>query len=226
MQQPASFLAILLLHSDLNFVIYSRTVHHVTVSRNATHSRHLFHQHVKPSRSRKRKKAKPKVVTPSSVERLESPMEQTLDLAGNLDTHATRHKSVSIPLKRLQLPVLLWSISYHSVDLAKIPAWFPGAGFKRIAREWRGSLEEMAFALHEFVKDLMIADIALVSFTSNLLEGSDVSAEEEHVVKWSALSLYAGGGTLTGCDQPPQTLQVFYHPSATALGLVEQDANY
>ncbi|KAG1893668.1 uncharacterized protein F5891DRAFT_1176340 [Suillus fuscotomentosus] len=186
MQQPASFLAILLLHSDLNFVIYSRTVHHVTVSRNATHSRHLFHQHVKPSRSRKRKKAKPKVVTPSSVERLESPMEQTLDLAGNLDTHATRHKSVSIPLKTVSYIILSFSLASDDLTtlVAKIPAWFPGAGFKCIAREWRGSLEEMAFALHEFVKDLMIADIALVSFTSNLLEGSDVSAEEEHVVKW------------------------------------------
>ncbi|KAG2117032.1 cytochrome P450 [Suillus discolor] len=81
--------------------------------------------------------------------------------------------------------------------LAKVPAWFPGAGFKRIAHEWRGTLEEMVSAPHKFVKDQMVAGIAPVSFTSNLLEGSDVSAEEEHVVKWSALSLCASGTDTT-----------------------------
>ncbi|KAG1851316.1 cytochrome P450 [Suillus subalutaceus] len=77
--------------------------------------------------------------------------------------------------------------------LAKVPAWFPGAGFKRIAREWRRTLEEMVSAPHEFVKDQMVAGIAPMSFTSNLLEGGDISAEEDHTVKWSAFSLYAGG---------------------------------
>lgn len=80
--------------------------------------------------------------------------------------------------------------------LAKVPAWFPGAGFKRIAREWRGTLEEMVSAPHEFVKDQMAAGIAPVSLTSNLLEGS-MSAEEDHAVKWSAFSLYAGGTDTT-----------------------------
>ncbi|KAG1879784.1 cytochrome P450 [Suillus subluteus] len=77
--------------------------------------------------------------------------------------------------------------------LAKVPAWFPGAGFKRIAREWRRTLEEMVSAPHEFVKDQIVAGIAPMSFTSNLLEGGDISAEEDHTVKWSAFSLYAGG---------------------------------
>ncbi|KAG2159163.1 cytochrome P450 [Suillus bovinus] len=81
--------------------------------------------------------------------------------------------------------------------LAKVPAWFPGAGFKRIAREWRGTLEQMVSTPHKFVKDQMVADIAPVSFTSNLLKGGDVSAEEDHVVKWSAFSIYAGGSDTT-----------------------------
>ncbi|KAG1844263.1 cytochrome P450 [Suillus tomentosus] len=78
-------------------------------------------------------------------------------------------------------------------SLAKVPAWFPGAGFKRIAREWHETLEEMVSAPHKLVKDQMVAGIAPVSFTSNLLEGGDLSAEEEHVVKWSAFSINAGG---------------------------------
>ncbi|KAG2033225.1 cytochrome P450 [Suillus americanus] len=81
--------------------------------------------------------------------------------------------------------------------LAKVPAWFPGAGFKRIARKWRETLEEMVSAPHNLVKDQMVAGSAPVSFTSNLLEGRDVSAEEDYDVKWSALSLYAGGADTT-----------------------------
>jgi cytochrome P450 len=81
--------------------------------------------------------------------------------------------------------------------LAKVPAWFPGAGFKLLAREWREILEEMVSAPHKLVKDQMVAGIAPVSFTSNLLEGSDISAEEDHAVKWSAFSLYAGGADTT-----------------------------
>jgi cytochrome P450 len=81
--------------------------------------------------------------------------------------------------------------------LAKVPVWFPGAGFKRLAHEWRGELEEMVSAPHELVKDQMIAGVASVSFTSNLLEGSDISAEKDHDVKWSAFSLYLGGADTT-----------------------------
>ncbi|KAG1813931.1 cytochrome P450 [Suillus subaureus] len=81
--------------------------------------------------------------------------------------------------------------------LAKVPAWFPGAGFQRIAREWRETLEEMVSAPHKLVKDQMAAGIAPISFTSNLLEDCAVSAEEDHIVKWSAFSLYGGGTDTT-----------------------------
>ncbi|KAG1745654.1 cytochrome P450 [Suillus lakei] len=115
--------------------------------------------------------------------------------------------------RRPQLPVLSWLTFCHSASyiipmfafafddrtilVVKVPAWFPGAKFKRIAREWREALEEMVSAPHKFVKDQMAAGIAPMSFTSNLLEGSDGSAEEDHAVKWSAFSLYAGGTDTT-----------------------------
>ncbi|KAG1753720.1 cytochrome P450 [Suillus paluster] len=61
---------------------------------------------------------------------------------------------------------------------AKVPEWFSGAGFKRIARESRETLEEMAGAPYKFVEDQMAAGIAPKSFTSDLLEGRPLSAEE------------------------------------------------
>lgn len=82
-------------------------------------------------------------------------------------------------------------------SLAKVPEWFPGAGFKRLAREWGQTLDEMVDGPYKFVKDQMAAGIAPVSFTSNLLEGRTLSAEEDRNVKWSAFSLNSGGADTT-----------------------------
>jgi hypothetical protein len=50
--------------------------------------------------------------------------------------------------------------------VAKVPEWFPGAGFKRLAREWRGTLEEMVDAPYKFVKDQMVPNIYSFAITS------------------------------------------------------------
>ncbi|KAG1804548.1 cytochrome P450 [Suillus subaureus] len=81
--------------------------------------------------------------------------------------------------------------------LANVPEWFPGAGFKRSAREWSKTREDMAAIPYKFVKDQMAAGIASTSFTSNLLEGRTLSVEEEDVVMWSAATLYSGGADTT-----------------------------
>jgi len=77
--------------------------------------------------------------------------------------------------------------------LTNVPEWFPGAGFKRLAREWAKTRQDMVSIPFKFVKDQMAAGIAPMSFTSNLLEGRTLSAEEEDVAMWSAATLYAGG---------------------------------
>jgi hypothetical protein len=43
--------------------------------------------------------------------------------------------------------------------VTKLPEWFPGAGFKRLARECRETLEEMAAMPYKFVKDQMVTKI-------------------------------------------------------------------
>ncbi|KAG1763829.1 cytochrome P450 [Suillus occidentalis] len=65
--------------------------------------------------------------------------------------------------------------------LTYIPTWF----------------SEMVSTPYKLVKDQMATGIAPMSFTSNLLEGCDVTAEEDHIVKWSAFSLYSGGADTT-----------------------------
>ncbi|KAG2370126.1 cytochrome P450 [Suillus spraguei] len=81
--------------------------------------------------------------------------------------------------------------------LVKVPEWFPGAGFKRLAREWHDTLEEMVSAPYKFVLDQMAAGIAPESFTSKLVGNGPLSAEDEHDIKWSAATLYAGASDTT-----------------------------
>ncbi|KAK0479597.1 cytochrome P450, partial [Armillaria novae-zelandiae] len=79
--------------------------------------------------------------------------------------------------------------------LRHIPEWFPGAGFKRTAREWASTLNEFVERPHNYVKQEMAAGTACLSLTSSHLEGG-VSAEEEYDIKWLAGSLYAVNETV------------------------------
>ncbi|KAG1906186.1 uncharacterized protein F5891DRAFT_1182404 [Suillus fuscotomentosus] len=89
--------------------------------------------------------------------------------------------------------------------VVKIPEWFPGAGFKCLAREWHDTLEELVSAPYKFVLDQMAAGIASESFTSNLLGGGTLSADEEDDVKWSAATLYGGASeTVTKAELQEQ----------------------
>jgi cytochrome P450 len=81
--------------------------------------------------------------------------------------------------------------------LKYIPAWVPGAGFQRIAKEWSDTLNDMVDMPYNFTKQQMGAGIAPPSFTSNLLETSALGEKEEFNIKWSAASLYSGGADTT-----------------------------
>ncbi|KAG6895729.1 hypothetical protein C0992_012999 [Termitomyces sp. T32_za158] len=82
-------------------------------------------------------------------------------------------------------------------QLRHVPAWFPGASFKRQAKEWAATLLETVETPFSFVKNEMAAGTAPISFVSSLMAGKDVDHEEEFDIKWSALSLYAGGADTT-----------------------------
>ncbi|EGO01759.1 hypothetical protein SERLA73DRAFT_103748 [Serpula lacrymans var. lacrymans S7.3] len=81
--------------------------------------------------------------------------------------------------------------------LRYLPNWFPGTGFKAIARAGYESLKEMTDQPHEDVKEKMKTGTALHSFTSELLADRTVSAEEKHIIKWSAQTIYSGGADTT-----------------------------
>ncbi|KAI0291850.1 cytochrome P450 [Russula brevipes] len=118
-------------------------------------------------------------------------------------SHGYRPKTENDNLVRIadeatdQLNTLL-SPGLFAVDflpfLRFIPEWVPGGGFHKIAREWRQTLVDMTDKSYEFVLDQMVRQgTAVPNFVTNLLEGREVSPEEEEEIKWAASSLYSGG---------------------------------
>jgi hypothetical protein len=83
--------------------------------------------------------------------------------------------------------------------LRYVPEWLPGAGqFQKSGRLWRETLYKAVHVPYTFVQNQMTRGVDSASFVSRLLldlqqKNETPSGEEEHIIKWSALSLYAGG---------------------------------
>ncbi|KZT28757.1 cytochrome P450 [Neolentinus lepideus HHB14362 ss-1] len=77
--------------------------------------------------------------------------------------------------------------------LKHIPAWFPGARFKRIVPEWAKCASDIQEVPLRYVKDQMSKGSAVPSFASKFLEGKHVTPKEETAIKTVAASMYNGG---------------------------------
>ncbi|KAJ7184544.1 cytochrome P450 [Mycena filopes] len=108
-----------------------------------------------------------------------------------------------------------------------LPEWFPGARFKRLAREWSESMYWQAEEPHRWVKEQMAAGTATPSFTSTLLqppEGPPADADTEDIVLWTAGALYAAGA-----DTSVSALKTFFfamlmYPDVQKRAQAEADA--
>ncbi|TFK43282.1 cytochrome P450 [Crucibulum laeve] len=96
--------------------------------------------------------------------------------------------------------------------LRHIPAWCPGASFQRKATAWSSTLSDMVERPYNFVKEQMASGNATASFSSTLLEGKCLTAEEEFDLKWSAASLYSGGADTTVSAISSFFLAMALHP--------------
>ncbi|OKL57715.1 hypothetical protein UA08_06907 [Talaromyces atroroseus] len=81
--------------------------------------------------------------------------------------------------------------------LRHLPDWFPGTGFKQIARQWGASLTELTERPYAFVKQQMANGVNDPSFLSRLLQQPISSADELFTVKCSAMSLFTAGADTT-----------------------------
>lgn len=84
-------------------------------------------------------------------------------------------------------------------QLNQLPDWFPGTRFKQTARQWKKVNLDAANIPYDFVRKRMAGGNYQASYTSDILQSIDESPDEaltsqqEEDIKWSALSLYAGG---------------------------------
>ncbi|KAG5644939.1 hypothetical protein DXG03_007404 [Asterophora parasitica] len=108
--------------------------------------------------------------------------------------------------------------------LRYVPSWFPGAGFRRTAKSWAATLVEMVEQPHDFVKRQVAAGTAPISFTSSLLDGKDISADEEFDIKWSSASLYSAGADTTVSAIYSFFLAMALHPEVAKKAQAEIDA--
>ncbi|KAI1012337.1 hypothetical protein LB503_004750 [Fusarium chuoi] len=81
--------------------------------------------------------------------------------------------------------------------LKYIPDWFPGAGFKTTAKQWRSNLESSVEDPAAFVEHQVANGKDNTSFLSQLMQKKSLTDEEDSENKWLAASLYAAGADTT-----------------------------
>ncbi|KAM5537299.1 hypothetical protein V8D89_009029 [Ganoderma adspersum] len=102
--------------------------------------------------------------------------------------------------------------------LKKVPAWMPGAGFKRDALRVRGMVQAMMDTPYQMVRAAMASGTARPSFTAALLEETygrnGPSAEEADDIKGAAGVIYAAGTETTVTVLSNFMLAMVLHPEA------------
>ncbi|TFY51509.1 hypothetical protein EVG20_g10968, partial [Dentipellis fragilis] len=109
--------------------------------------------------------------------------------------------------------------------LKHIPAWFPGAQFKRDAQQWRADLDALAQVPFNSVKDDVASGAANPSYVGDHLSAdAPLSQEDEDAVMWTAASLYTGGADTTHASLMAFVLLMCLNPAAQKRAQAEIDA--
>lgn len=83
----------------------------------------------------------------------------------------------------------------QALSVKYLPSWFPGAGFKKEAREYRRGFDTLLNWPFTFARRQMEEGNYEPSFVSRLIEqrGSLLSLEEEVKIKHAAAAVYQAG---------------------------------
>ncbi|KAJ7633666.1 cytochrome P450 [Mycena polygramma] len=111
--------------------------------------------------------------------------------------------------------------------LKHIPEWFPGAGFKRQAKEWRKLAHAMRDVPFAETKRQMDLGIAPSSFTANSLAALSCSEDlyfTENTLRAAAGTMYVGGADTTVAALSTFVLAMLANPVAQRKAQAEIDA--
>ena len=103
--------------------------------------------------------------------------------------------------------------------LRHLPEGFPGAGFKKTARQWRKTIQATAMLPYRFVQRAAADGNAGVSYVSRLIQQmkeeqntDKLSLEDEEAIIWSAASLYGAAADTTVITLTAFTLAMIRFP--------------
>ncbi|KAI0632727.1 cytochrome P450 [Trametes polyzona] len=107
--------------------------------------------------------------------------------------------------------------------LRYVPAWMPGAGWKRKGEAYRANMDRTTDLPHRYAKDQLAAGKAAQSFTSTML-AMNPSPEEEYRIKMAAASIYTGGADTTVSAEQSLILAMGIYPEVQRKAQEELDA--
>ncbi|KAI0451045.1 cytochrome protein [Xylaria acuta] len=83
--------------------------------------------------------------------------------------------------------------------LKYMPGWMPGTGWKKIGMKWRATLKEITERPLLFAQQRLANGYSEKSFVTDFHKsrGDTISPEDHEVLKYVAMSMYAGGGDTT-----------------------------
>ncbi|KAL5363253.1 cytochrome P450 [Aspergillus floccosus] len=98
----------------------------------------------------------------------------------------------------LSILAATWAVDFLPF-LKYLPAWLPGAEFKRMASSFKKTVTAFSDLPYAFTKHQMTQPSHVPSFLSHQLQKGvpKPQSPEERVAKWSTASLYAGGADTT-----------------------------
>ncbi|KAJ6530989.1 cytochrome P450 [Mycena vulgaris] len=108
--------------------------------------------------------------------------------------------------------------------LKYVPSWFPGAGFKRLAKLYTKSCDDLADVPFAYVKEQMANGQETESYTSNLLQDKEIPDDRIFEIKWSAASFYGAGADTTVSIITAYFLAAAKYPDIQAKAQAEIDA--
>ncbi|KAF8693198.1 cytochrome P450, partial [Rhizoctonia solani] len=107
-----------------------------------------------------------------------------------------------------------------------IPAWFPGAEWKRKALVWRWQTEQMLHVPYNWTRDKMNTGTAPPSMLKHLLSkyAKEPSKEEKDTILWATGTLFAAGTDTTVASTLVFIVAMAMHPEVQAKAQAEVDS--
>ncbi|KZP13862.1 cytochrome P450, partial [Athelia psychrophila] len=108
-----------------------------------------------------------------------------------------------------------------------VPAWFPGAGFKRKAKEWKPYADEVLEAPFKALKDEIAISVAKPSFAQRCIQNMDPdidTTDQERVIKNTAAAMYGAGADTSVSFLATFVLAMIQYPAVQRRAQAELDS--